>query len=482
MALTAPDRNAFNKSRLESGWTYGGVPNKRVSYFDQAGYDAALGAYNTEQAGGNLTLAQLQMERPKNFGLTSDNSDLNSYLDRVYKYQGIDGVNSELSDTYKKQVAAGRSGTRLDTVKSLGGIYENATETDGGYQLHKPVVKEQGGLHGFMSKVGKGIGSVMRPIVDDVIRPLDRKIGFSETIAKGADELRGFGDEYTDDAIKIGGAVVGGLGVMGAAGAMGGAGAATGGGTAATGGAGAAAGGGMGMTAAAGMPAYAGQIASAQALAGGATAGGGILSGIKSAGSKVLNGITGGGTGAGGGIGGGGGMSGFVDKMSQGNRALQLGGSLASIYDSYQGQQDAQDQQNWLRQQAAASDPFGPQRAQYAQELSNINADPSSYLQSGEVSAIRDEMRNSLERRAAATGHYYGGGLDEVMAKSEGALMSEMLRARRGELANWAGAGMSPNAGFAGATNDATNTTTQGRSQTISDIFGAGQTIYDIFS
>ena len=466
MALTAPDRNAFNKTRLESGWTYGGVPNQRVSYFDQAGYDAALGAYNTEQAGGNLTLAQLQMERPKNFGLTSDNSDLNSYLDRVYKYQGIDGVNSELSDTYKKEVAAGRSGMRTDTVKSLGGIYENATETDGGYQLHKPVVKEQGGLHGFMSKVGKGIGSVMRPIVDDVIRPLDRKVGFSKTIAKGADELRGFGDEYTDDAIKIGGAVVGGLGVMGAAGAIGGAGAGT-----------AAAGGGMGMTAAAGMPAYAGQIASAQALAGGATAGGGILSSIKSAGSKLLGGATGGG-----GTGGGGGMAGFVDTMSQGNRALQLGGSLASIYDSYQGQQDAQDQQNWLRQQAAASDPFGPQRAQYAQELSNINADPSSYLQSGEVSAIRDEMRNSLERRAAATGHYYGGGLDEVMAKSEGALMSEMLRARRGELANWAGAGMSPNAGFAGATNDATNTTTQGRSQTISDIFGAGQTIYDIFS
>ena len=175
-------------------------------------------------------------------------------------------------------------------------------------------------------------------------------------------------------------------------------------------------------------------------------------------------------------------VQGWVDTAKTGKKLYDLAGNLGSLYGDYQNSKNQKEAMSFAQQQAAASDPFGPYRQQYATELANITADPSQYLQSGEVTALRDEMRRALERRAAKTGHYYGGGLDEVMARSEGSLLSEMLQKRRAELAGLAGSGMSPSAAATQQYLTANTGVQQSRNQSIADLFSTGKAIYDIFA
>jgi hypothetical protein len=87
-----------------------------------------------------------------------------------------------------------------------------------------------------------------------------------------------------------------------------------------------------------------------------------------------------------------------MPQISQGQADLFKG--LAGLYSSYKGREQA----GQLRQAAQQQDPFGPQRAQYQQLLSQSYANPTAFTATPEARMQQDALKQQLERLDAKSG------------------------------------------------------------------------------
>jgi hypothetical protein len=87
-----------------------------------------------------------------------------------------------------------------------------------------------------------------------------------------------------------------------------------------------------------------------------------------------------------------------MPKISQGQSDLFKG--LAGLYSAYAGNKQA----GQLRQAAQQQDPFGPQRAQYQQLLSQSYANPNAFTSTPEARMQQDALKQQLERLDAKSG------------------------------------------------------------------------------
>jgi hypothetical protein len=87
-----------------------------------------------------------------------------------------------------------------------------------------------------------------------------------------------------------------------------------------------------------------------------------------------------------------------LPQVSQGQADLFKG--LAGLYSAYAGNKQA----GQLRQAAQQQDPFGPQRAQYQQLLSQSYSNPTAFTSTPEARMQQDALKQQLERLDAKSG------------------------------------------------------------------------------
>jgi hypothetical protein len=127
-----------------------------------------------------------------------------------------------------------------------------------------------------------------------------------------------------------------------------------------------------------------------------------------------------------------------------------LAGIGSSLYGIYQGIQ----QQNQASDALKASDPFGPYRAAYAEQLKALMDNPSSIMEDPGYKFQRDQGEQALVRNMAAGGYLGSGNLGVALTKYGEDYASNAYNARLSQLSTLAGAGISPNAGPALAANN----------------------------
>ncbi len=120
--------------------------------------------------------------------------------------------------------------------------------------------------------------------------------------------------------------------------------------------------------------------------------------------------------------------------------ALNLGSSLYGLY-------LAHEQMGMAEDALKASDPFGPYRAEYAQRLRDLDADPTSITKTPGYEFQRNQGEEGLVRQMAALGFLGSGNLGTALVKYNQDYAATALGAERNRLAGLAGAGISPNAG-----------------------------------
>ena len=129
-----------------------------------------------------------------------------------------------------------------------------------------------------------------------------------------------------------------------------------------------------------------------------------------------------------------------VDKFME--NPVKNGLNLASGLWSYLNQNNMSDElKNLMNQGLNQSDPFGSQRAYYAQRLKDTYTNPNGYLNSPEYKAIQKKRLEAVERADAAAGRrsQYGA-REEKMHEFD----LENLAKERTMLAQLAGSGISP--------------------------------------
>ena len=136
-------------------------------------------------------------------------------------------------------------------------------------------------------------------------------------------------------------------------------------------------------------------------------------------------------------------MGGLMDKfsnfsmpqVSQGQADLFKG--LAGLYSAYQGNKQA----GQLRQAAQQQDPFGAQRGQYQQLLSQSYANPNAFTSTPEARMQQDALKQQLERLDAKSGRRSQYGARAVqLAQAQ----AKQLADYRTGLQQAAGSGISP--------------------------------------
>ncbi len=119
---------------------------------------------------------------------------------------------------------------------------------------------------------------------------------------------------------------------------------------------------------------------------------------------------------------------------------LSIGGGLYGLY-------QAEEQRKLAKKAAEMQDPFGPQRAQYAEQLKKLNADPSSVTKLPGYQFGMDQGTKALTRQMAATG-YTGSGNEAIALQDFGQKYAgEWYNAERDRLASLAGAQFGPSGG-----------------------------------
>lgn len=157
-----------------------------------------------------------------------------------------------------------------------------------------------------------------------------------------------------------------------------------------------------------------------------------------------------------------------MPEVSQGQADLFKG--LAGLYSAYQGRNQA----SQLRQAAQQQDPFGPQRAQYQQLLSQSYSNPNAFMATPEARMQQDALRQQLERLDAKSGRRSQYGSRAVqLAQAQ----AKQLADYRTALQQPAGSGINPSmAGQLQSQAAQTEMTAGGAPfQALSDIF-TGQT------
>lgn len=133
-------------------------------------------------------------------------------------------------------------------------------------------------------------------------------------------------------------------------------------------------------------------------------------------------------------------LEGGINKFMQDpvKNALTVYSGLTSASDQ---EEFAKQLQNLMSSGLQQSDPFGPQRAQYAQRLARTYTNPEEYLTSPEYKAISKRRLEALERADAAQGRrsQYGARAEKMHEFDLENLMKE-----RTMLAQLAGSGISP--------------------------------------
>lgn len=455
--LVAPDKKNFYTT-TKGTWSPGlGMVGAGQKIFDQASYDTALQEYKTlsdykagvagvkpsfdlytrtnwgdkwgpqvkaPSLGGSPYLRSLTRG---NIGTAEGQAYLKSVFNPVYELYGIQGVNELLQRTTTQKDMSGGAGH--------GNSYTTRT-----WSLLEPTAKELPGGGYELS-----------------IAPEHRKSGFFRTMDKAAKIVVPAGLAF------IGGAAIGGaMGLYGAgAGASGGAGAGGAAGTGTTAGTAAGTGTGIGMTAEAAMPAYASQINAARALQGlpalaSAGANTGTTVDVVGGGNPTVNTTNNLVPGAG--------SNPELDYLKQ---YWDIGNKAINAYNEYrQGKQT----NALFDQQRQAADPFGTQRAQYQQQLSQHMNDPDSFMES----PIAKYSMNAAARKMASMGYNMSPAQSQAIA--DNAIKEYYNHAD--VLANLAGAGINPDAG-------AFTSNIQGQLQERSDRLGSyaalGRGIYDIW-
>jgi len=119
------------------------------------------------------------------------------------------------------------------------------------------------------------------------------------------------------------------------------------------------------------------------------------------------------------------------------NSTTLLGGLISYL----QGQGQSSDLSNLLKQGLSQSDPFGAQRAYYAQRLKDTYTNPVGVQKSPEYQAVHARELDALERADAAQGRrsQYGARAEKMDQN-----FMEYLNKERATLAGLAGSGISP--------------------------------------
>ena len=119
---------------------------------------------------------------------------------------------------------------------------------------------------------------------------------------------------------------------------------------------------------------------------------------------------------------------------------LNIGSGLYGLYESGQ-------QRNLAKDAIKASDPFGPYRQQYAQQLMALMADPTSITKDPGYQFQLDQGNQAVERFMASKG-FLGSGNEGIALEKYGQdYASKYLNDKITQLAGLAGANISPNPG-----------------------------------
>lgn len=119
---------------------------------------------------------------------------------------------------------------------------------------------------------------------------------------------------------------------------------------------------------------------------------------------------------------------------------LTIGSGLYGLYESGQ-------QRNLAKDAMAKSDPFGPYRAQYAQQLSALMMNPGSITEDPGYKFQFEQGQQAVERGMAAKG-YLGSGNEGIALTQYGQnFAANYLNAKISQLSGLAGANITPNYG-----------------------------------
>lgn len=119
---------------------------------------------------------------------------------------------------------------------------------------------------------------------------------------------------------------------------------------------------------------------------------------------------------------------------------LNLGSGLYGLYESGQ-------QRNMARDAIRASDPFGPYRQQYAQQLMALIADPSSITKDPGYKFQFDQGAEAVRRAMASKGFIQSGNEGIALTEYGQNFAQKAYNDKITQLAGLAGAGISPNPG-----------------------------------
>lgn len=127
-----------------------------------------------------------------------------------------------------------------------------------------------------------------------------------------------------------------------------------------------------------------------------------------------------------------------MDWLSNPKNDISLLSSLYGLYSSNQQQQTAKDL-------LAKSDPFGPYRAQYAQQLSGLMSDPSSITKDPGYQFQYDQGLQAVNRSMAAQGFLGSGNMGTALTKYGQDYATNYLGQKEQFLSGLAGANIAPN-------------------------------------
>lgn len=146
----------------------------------------------------------------------------------------------------------------------------------------------------------------------------------------------------------------------------------------------------------------------------------------------------------------------------------QLG---TSIYSAMQANKAAKEQQAMVQKMMERSDPFGPQRAMYQQQLASAMTDPNAFANSPGYLAAMKSSEEAIRRQAAKSGYLGSGNLLNTISENAADQMWKYRDQELQRLAQLAGAQFGPNvSGFASPALDAINTKYNGRNQALGQI------------
>ena len=128
---------------------------------------------------------------------------------------------------------------------------------------------------------------------------------------------------------------------------------------------------------------------------------------------------------------------GALDASSLAKLALQGYGALQSYQQAHS-----------LIGMAHQADPFAAYRSGYAQQLAQLQADPSSLTQLPGYQFTLNQGEQALRRKAAAGGFTGSSNLDYALAKYAEGLASQTYNQQVNQLAGLAGANISPTVGL----------------------------------